>query len=77
MKEKEWGSGLGEDARNIIGDIYEGSQLMNQTSSFSIPHQNSLAVFQGTLEISFTFKKIRQTSSQFTKTFIQNPNCFF
>ena len=24
MKEKDWGSGLGEDARNIIGDIYEG-----------------------------------------------------
>ena len=24
MKEKEWGSGLGEDARNVIGDIYEG-----------------------------------------------------
>ena len=77
MKEKDWGSGLGEDARNIIGDIYEGLPVDEPNFKFFYTHQNSLAVFQGTLEISFTFKKIRQTSSQFTKTFIQNPNCFF
>ena len=77
MKEKEWESGLGEDARNVIGDIYEGLPVDEPNVKFFYISPNQLKGFSRHSRNIIYFQK--DTTNKFTiyKDLYSKPQLFF
>ena len=77
MKEKEWGSGLGEDARNIIGDIYEGLPVDEPNFKFFYTSPKQFSGFSRHSRNIIYFQK--DTTNKFTiyKDLYSKPQLFF
>ena len=77
MKEKDWGSGLGEDARNIIGDIYEGLPVDEPNFRFFYTSPKQFSGFSRHSRNIIYFQK--DTTNKFTiyKDLYSKPQLFF
>ena len=77
MKEKDWGSGLGEDARNIIGDIYEGLPVDEPNFKFFYISPKQFSGFSRHSRNIIYFQK--DTTNKFTiyKNLYSKPQLFF
>ena len=77
MKEKDWGSGLGEDARNIIGDIYEGLPVDEPNFKFFYTSPKQFSGFSRHSRNIIYFQK--DTTNKFTiyKDLYSKPQLFF
>ena len=77
MKEKDWGSGLGEDARNIIGDIYEGLPVDEPNFKFFYISPKQFSGFSRHSRNIIYFQK--DTTNKFTiyKDLYSKPQLFF
>ena len=77
MKEKDWGSGLGEDARNIIGDIYEGLPVDEPNFKFFHVSPKQFSGFSRHSRNIIYFQK--DTTNKFTiyKDLYSKPQLFF
>ena len=77
MKEKDWGSRLGEDARNIIGDIYEGLPVDEPNFKFFYTSPKQFSGFSRHSRNIIYFQK--DTTNKFTiyKDLYSKPQLFF